>query len=188
MIEHRTMELSPNAMARAAYEDAVAQINNAPCGGSDGGRSHVEEGVVEKSDRGGGNVVAERGDSVFFSNNNANNHHDGKAMASRIEDIWRSDSGTVDAKTSQTMEIILSEIDSLVGLGLSAFSTLDETTRTLHQTKEVAENRAREAKRLMAMDEQSRSTLSVSKYHEVIPLVVEYSVTVNFNLHYQISS
>ena len=109
-------------------------------------------------------------------------------MASRIEDIWRSDSGTVDAKTSQTMEIILSEIDSLVGLGLSAFSTLDETTRTLHQTKEVAENRAREAKRLMAMDEQSRSTLSVSKYHEVIPLVVEYSVTVNFNLHYQISS
>lgn len=160
------MELSPNAMARAAYEDAVAQIKIGPSGGRDGGRSHGEESGVDKS----GHAFGESADSehhgaMFFDTtlaNNSGNSQNDKAMVTRIEDIWRSCSGTVETKISETMETILSEIDSLVGLGIDAFSQLDTTTRQLHHSKELAENRAREAKRLLAIDEQSRSTLSVS--------------------------
>ena len=166
------MELSPKSMAQAAYEDAVAKMSNDAYGDNEGGGGGGHG-------RGGGNVVnvekSNRGESgpngreeTFFlntnlTNNNAvNGQHDEKAMSSRIEDIWRSSGGTVETKITETMEIILSEVDGLVGLGLGAFSALDTTKRQLNQSKELAENRDREAKRLHSIDEQSRTTLSVS--------------------------
>jgi hypothetical protein len=158
---------SPNAMARAAYEDAVAQIKNGPYGG-EGNHGHCGGGSVEMVDRGVESVDSkrERDDTMLFNavrkNSVAQIQHDDKAVTSRIEDIWRSSSGTVDTKISQTMETILTEIDSLVAAGLGAFYDLDATTRQLSQSKELAENRAREAKRLASIDEQSRTTLSVS--------------------------
>ena len=160
------MELSPKSMAQAAYEDAVAKMS----GPYEGDHGHGGGGNVEKINRGGESAESakQREETLLFNisfleNNAANIQHDEKAMSSRIEDIWRSSSsGTVDTKITQTMETILTEIDGLVGLGLGAFSALDTTRRQLGQSKELAENRDREAKRLHAIDEQSRSTLSVS--------------------------
>jgi len=159
------MELSPKSMAQAAYEDAVAKMS----GPYEGDHGHGGGGNVEKINRGGESAesVKQREETLLFNTSQTNNvvnmQHDEKAMSSRIEDIWRSSSGnTVDTKITQTMETILTEIDGLVGLGLGAFSALDTTRRQLGQSKELAENRDREAKRLHAIDEQSRSTLSVS--------------------------
>jgi len=157
---------SPNAMARAAYENAVAQIKNGPYGGEgNNGHSHGGGGIVDMVGRGGGgeSKTRERDDAILFhARKKSVAHIDDKAVSSRIEDIWHSSSGTVDAKISQTMEIMLTEIDSLVAAGLGAFYDLDTATRQLIQSKELEENRAREAKRLHSIDEQSRTTLSVS--------------------------
>jgi hypothetical protein len=156
---------SPNAMARAAYENAVAQIKNGPYGGEgNNGHSHGGGGIVDMVGRGGGGESkAQRDDAILFhARKKSVAHIDDKAVSSRIEDIWHSSSGTVDAKIFQTMEIMLTEIDSLVAAGLGAFYDLDAAMRQLSQSKELAENRAREAKRLHSIDEQSRTTLSVS--------------------------
>ncbi len=157
------MELSPKSMAQAAFEDAVANMSNGSFGGGEG--NHGGGGTGKEIDR--SESAESREDTLLFStslttNNNVSVEHDEKAMCSRIEDIWRSSSGAVETKITQTMETILAEIDGLVGLGLAAFSTLDTTKRQLAQSKELAENRDREAKRLHSIDEQSRSTLSVS--------------------------
>ena len=166
--QNTIMELSPKSMAQAAYEDAVANMSNGQYGGSEGDHGHGGGGNVEKINRGGESAesVKQREETLLFNTSQTNNvvnmQHDEKAMSSHIEDIWRSSSGSVDKKITQTMETILTEIDGLVGLGLGAFSALDTTRRQLGQSKELAENRDREAKRLHAIDEQSRSTLSVS--------------------------
>lgn len=174
------MELSPKSMAQAAYEDAVAKMSNDAYGDNNegGGGGHGRGGGnvvnVEKSNRGESAVSVNNGrvetfflNNTLTNNNNVNGQHDDKAMSSRIEDIWRSNGGTVETKITETMEIILSEVDGLVGLGLGAFSALDTTKRQLNQSKELAENRDREAKRLHSIDEQSRTTLSVSGHVEL---------------------
>lgn len=162
-----TMELSPKSMAQAAYEDAVAKMSNDLYSDNEGGGGHHGRGGnVEKSDRGESaesvNVREETFLNTALTRNSVNVQHDEKAMSSRIEDIWRSSGGTVETKITETMETILAEIDGLVGLGLGAFSALDTTKRQLNQSRELAENRDREAKRLHSIDEQSRTTLSVS--------------------------
>ncbi|KAL7497851.1 hypothetical protein ACHAWT_009094 [Skeletonema menzelii] len=159
------MELSPKSMAQAAYEDAVAKMSNDLYSDNEGGGGHHGRGGnVEKSDRGESaesvNVREETFLNTALTRNSVNVQHDEKAMSSRIEDIWRSSGGTVETKITETMETILAEIDGLVGLGLGAFSALDTTKRQLNQSKELAENRDREAKRLHSIDEQSRTTLS----------------------------
>lgn len=148
-------------MARAAYEDAVAQMSGPYGGEADHARGGNVAGTIERADSG----KTRECDAMLFNarkDNVVNIQHDEKAMNSRIEDIWRSSGGTVDTKMSQTMDTLLPEIDSLVAAGLGAFSSLDTTNRQLNQSKELAENRAREAKRLHSIDEQSRATLSVS--------------------------
>jgi len=148
-------------MAQAAFEDAVANMSNGPFGGGEGNHGHGGGGTEKDIDR--SESAESREDTLLFdtvlTNNNVGVEHDEKAMCSRIEDIWRSSSGAVETKT-QTMETILAEIDGLIGLGLGAFAALDSTKRALNQSKELVENRDREAKRLHSIDEQSRSTLS----------------------------
>ena len=143
---------SPNAMARAAYEDALAQIKNGAYGGEDDRVSHGDN--VEVRDRGG--------DCRDVANNAVEFQLDEKVLGSRIGEIWCSSDGTVETKVSATMEMILTEIDSLMSFGLGAFYDLDATTRQLNQSKELLETRSREAKRLHFQDEQSRASLSVS--------------------------
>lgn len=161
-----TMELSPHSMAQAAFEDAVANMSNGPFGGGEGNHGHGGGGTGKDIDR--SESAESREDTLLFdtvlTNNNVGVEHDEKAMCSRIEDIWRSSkmSCLTITKITQTMETILAEIDGLIGLGLGAFAALDSTKRALNQSKELAENRDREAKRLHSIDEQSRSTLSVS--------------------------
>lgn len=162
-----TMDLSPTTMAHKAFEDAVANLSNGQFGGGQGNHGH---GGGTGKEIGRSESAESREDTLLFNtnltNNNAGAEYDEKAMCSRIEEIWRSGSGTVETKITQTMETILAEIDGLVGLGLGAFAALDSTKRALNQSKELAENRDREAKRLHSIDEQSRSTLSVSDTFE----------------------
>lgn len=162
---NNTMDLSPKSLAHKAYEDAVANMTNGSFSSGEGNHGHGGGGGTGK-DGNHSESTESREDTLLFNtaltNNNAGVEHDEKAMCSRIEDIWRSSSGAVETKITQTMETILGEIDGLVGLGLGAFAQLDSTKRALNQSKELAENRDREAKRLHSIDEQSRSTLSVS--------------------------
>ena len=102
------------------------------------------------------------------------NGHGEKVLGSRIEDIWSSDNGTtVDMKIAATMKTIFKEIDSLVNSGVRAYNELESTTRQLNQSKELAETRSREVKRLHDQDEQSRSTLAVRNVHFVIAFFPE---------------
>jgi hypothetical protein len=163
-------------MARAAYEDAVAQMNSGPSCGGDGGDNHGHGGnnnEMTDRDKNNGNEAERSNDSVLFGVTNKHNYvdngHGEKVLVSRIEDIWSSDNGTtVDTKISATMETIFKEIDGLVNSGLRAYNELESTTRQLNQSKELAETRSREVKRLHDQDEQSRSTLAVRNVHCVI--------------------
>jgi hypothetical protein len=169
--------LSPHSMARAAYEDAVALMNSGPsCGGGGGGDGQGHRGSnneMTDRDKNNGNEAERSNDSVLFGVTNKHNYvdngHGEKVLVSRIEDIWSSDNGTtVDTKISATMETIFKEIDGLVNSGLRAYNELESTTRQLNQSKELAETRSREVKRLHDQDEQSRSTLAVRNVHCVI--------------------
>ena len=141
------MNLSPHSMARAAFEDAVAQMNSGSSyGGGGSGDNHGHGGnnnemTDRDSDKNNGNQAERSNDSVLFGTNKHNyvdNGHGEKVLGSRIEDIWSSDNGTpVDTKISATMETIFKEIDSLVNSGLRAYNELETTTRQLNQSKEI---------------------------------------------------
>ena len=169
--------LSPKSLARAAYEDAVAQMNSGTSyGGGGDGDNHGHGGnnyEMTERDKNHDNEAERSNASVLFSvtnkHNDVENGHGEKVLGSRIEDIWSSDNGTtVDIKISATMETIFREIDGLVNSGLRAYNELESTTRQLNQSKELAETRSREVKRLHDQDEQSRSTLAVRNVHFVI--------------------
>ena len=169
--------LSPKSLARAAYEDAVAQMNSGTSyGGGGDGDNHGHGGnnyEMTERDKNQDNEAERSNASVLFGVTNKHNYvengHGEKVLGSRIEDIWSSDNGTtVDIKISATMETIFREIDGLVNSGLRAYNELESTTRQLNQSKELAETRSREVKRLHDQDEQSRSTLAVRNVHFVI--------------------
>lgn len=85
-------------------------------------------------------------------------------VSANIDEMWKS-GGNKDREvtlTAETMRLLVGEIDSILNAGLGAFQDLDATTRQLAQSRELAENRSREAHRLQSADEESRDTLSVS--------------------------
>ena len=86
-------------------------------------------------------------------------------VSTRIDEIWKSGGNRdfdVEVNLTQTMRLLVGEIDSILNAGLGAFQDLDATTRQLAQSRELAETRSREAQRLQSADEESRDTLSVS--------------------------
>ena len=141
------------------------------------------------SDKNNGNQAERSNDSVLFGTNKHNyvdNGHGEEVLGSRIEDIWSSDNGTpVGTKILATMETIFKEIDGLVNSGLRAYNELESTTRQLNQSKESAETRSREVKRLHDQDEQSRSTLAVRNLHFVIAFFPE-EIMLTFPLLYHL--
>ena len=170
---------SPHSMARA-FQDAVAQMNSGPSyGGGGDGDNHGHGGNNnEMICKNNGNQAERSNDTILFGATNQHNYVDNghveKVLGSRIEDIWSSDNGTtVDIKIRATMETVFKEIDSLVNSGLRAYNELESTARQLNQSKELAETRSREVKRLHDQDEQSRSTLAVRNVHFVIAFFPE---------------
>ena len=129
------MNVSPKSMARAAYEDAVAQMKSGPSyGGGGDGDNHGHGGNNNENN---GNEAERSNDTILFGVTNKHNYvdngHGEKVLGSRIEDIWSSDNGTtVDIKIRATMETIFKEIDSLVNSGLRAYNELESTTRQLN--------------------------------------------------------
>mmetsp|Transcript_19579 Transcript_19579/g.45947 ORF Transcript_19579/g.45947 Transcript_19579/m.45947 type:complete len:277 (-) Transcript_19579:1702-2532(-) len=135
------VELSPNTMATRAFDDAVAVL-----------QSNAErEGPPSQEDGG------DSGDKIIDSDNKVD------AIA-RIQQLWKTsanaDADARSAAVTETLALISGEVDSLVQSGLGAFYDLDSASRQLAQTREIAEARGREAQRLHASEEQSRSSLS----------------------------
>jgi hypothetical protein len=98
-------------------------------------------------------------------------------VSTRIDEIWKSGGNRdfdVEVKLTQTMRLLVGEIDSILNAGLGAFQDLDATTRQLAQSRELAETRSREAQRLQSADEESRDTLSVSEIIIKICFVIVY--------------
>ena len=165
---------SPNAMAKAAYTAAVAQMEK-----QDKNRRNPEEVESDRENdslarRGDDGVSISRpakflkvhGDGTFSDTNQNNDAGRENDVGARIEEIWKSGTNKTEAKFSETLRLLVGELDSIVQCGLGAFYDLDTTSRQLTQSKELAETRSREAQRLHAIDEQSRASLSVSsKYH-----------------------
>lgn len=161
-------DLSPKSMAEAAYNAAVSQIavrhdknngnrendsvsvSNAPNDNSSKSKGGVRPKIREI---GGGNSnvseIRKSGDEVD--------------LGTCIKDIWKSSDFNVEEKLTDTMSLLVGELDSLLQCGLGAFNDLDATTRKLTQAKELADTRSREAQRLQLIDEQSRTSLSVSE-------------------------
>lgn len=81
---------------------------------------------------------------------------------SDIQSIWEKSSNTdMDSNLTNTLSLLLSEIDSMVQAGLGAFHELDVANRQLVQSKELIETKSREATRIGAVEDQSRASLSV---------------------------
>eukprot|EP00579_Thalassiosira_antarctica_P011139 CAMPEP_0201917494 /NCGR_PEP_ID=MMETSP0903-20130614/6878_1 /ASSEMBLY_ACC=CAM_ASM_000552 /TAXON_ID=420261 /ORGANISM="Thalassiosira antarctica, Strain CCMP982" /LENGTH=298 /DNA_ID=CAMNT_0048453571 /DNA_START=31 /DNA_END=927 /DNA_ORIENTATION=+ len=155
-------------MAKAAYTAAVAQMEK-----QDKNKRNPEEVESDRENdslaRGGSDGVAisrpakflkVHGDGTFSDtsqNNDAGREND---VGARIEEIWKSGTNKTEDKFSETLRLLVGELDSIVQCGLGAFYDLDTTSRQLIQSKELAETRSREAQRLHAIDEQSRASLS----------------------------
>lgn len=82
-------------------------------------------------------------------------------LGTQIKELWISSDINIETKLSETVDLLIREVDSLLQYGLGAFNDLDVTTRQLNQATELAETRSREAQRLQLIDEQSRTSLSV---------------------------
>ncbi|KAL7545243.1 hypothetical protein ACHAWF_008594 [Thalassiosira exigua] len=177
---------SPNALAEAAYSAAVAQMEGRQRKKArdreEGGGGGEEEGGIELR-RGGGvggggdergesrvdppEVDLARGDVGAAGTTPSEPVEDAVA---RVEEIWKGGGGNdnddddgeggVEAKISATLRLVLAELDGLTKCGLGAFHDLDATSRQLVRSRELAEARSREAKRLQDVDEQSRASLS----------------------------
>lgn len=84
-------------------------------------------------------------------------------VSAHIGEMWkRGGNKNFEVTLTETMRVLVGEIDSILNAGLGAFQDLDATTRQLAQSRELAETRSREAQRLQSADEESRDTLSVS--------------------------
>lgn len=138
---------SPNAMAEAAYTAAIAEMEDKSRRNRDG----VELESGRDSTDGCSNGASGDGDQ--------NNDNENEDVGTRIKEMWKSD-GNAEENMKETLRLLTKEVDSLIQCGLGAFYDHDATSRLLDLSKEVAETRSREAKRLQAIDEQSRQSLS----------------------------
>ena len=156
-------DLSPKSMAEAAYTAAVAQIavRHDKTNRNRADDDTMDRGIDDSSERGIGTNTMKGGGANNVSNSRkAGNDID---LGTSIKKIWKSSDIAVDEKLSETVGLLVGELDSLLEFGLGAFNDLDMTTRQLTQAKELAETRSREAQRLQLIDEQSRTSLSVSE-------------------------
>jgi hypothetical protein len=154
-------DLSPKSMAEAAYTAAVAQI---AVRYDQKNRNREEENEV--SNRGIDDDSPDRGHAIANIMNDgggSNKVLDDTDLGTYFKDIWKSSDFNIEEKLSETMRLLIGELDSLLQNGLGAFNELDMTTRHLTQAKEHAAMKSREAQRLQLIDEQSRSSLSVSE-------------------------
>lgn len=175
-------DLSPKSMAEAAYTAAVSQI----------AVRHDEN----NRNRENGNVSNDPNDEIEIEIDNSFQHKRGVRptimeirsennnnseirkyggevdLGTCIKDIWKSSDFNAEEKLIETMSLLVGELDSLLQCGLGAFNDLDATTRKLTQAKELADTRSREAQRLQLIDEQSRTSLSVS---ELFPAYFRYA-------------
>ncbi|KAL3764284.1 hypothetical protein ACHAWU_004096 [Discostella pseudostelligera] len=144
-------DLSPKSMAEAAYTAAVAQIavRHDKTNRNRADDDTMDRGIDICEDEGGANNVS--------NSRKAGNDID---LGTSIKKIWKSSDIAVDEKLSETVGLLVGELDSLLEFGLGAFNDLDVTMRQLTQAKELAETRSREAQRLQLIDEQSRTSLS----------------------------
>jgi hypothetical protein len=157
-------DLSPKSMAEAAYTAAVAQIavRQDKTNRNRADDDTMDRGIDDSSMRGiGTNIIKDGCANNFSSSRKDGNDID---LGTSIKKIWKSSDIAVDEKLSETVGLLVGELDSLLEFGLGAFNDLDMTTRQLTQAKELAETRSREAQRLQLIDEQSRTSLSVREF------------------------
>jgi hypothetical protein len=94
-------------------------------------------------------------------------------VSAHIGEMWKSGGNKdCDVTLTETMRLLVGEIDSILNAGLGAFQDLDATTRQLAQSRELVETRSREAQRLQSADEESRDTLSVSEITKIYILIL----------------
>eukprot|EP00970_Alexandrium_tamarense_P002042 scaffold276_cov200-Alexandrium_tamarense.AAC.5 len=182
-------DLSPAALANAAYTNAIAiaiaqrerQDNDKhPRVSIDGPENNniyhpPVDGTV------GGDDVTPRPTKLFKSASSANNFSSTNrqctelddASSTRIADLWtinNNDNSSnainnflddIDAKLETTLNILHGAVDAHTQTGIKEYHEHDVTNRQLVQAREMADVRGREVNRLHAIDEQSRASLSV---------------------------
>ena len=138
------MDQSPTTMAAAAMAAAVANRDRQL-------KQNSNDVVIENKEN----------DSVVISSSDPTKlfNEEEPPTINSIEQIW--DGGNAESNLSQTLSLLLSEIDSMVQSGLGAFHELDVANRQLIQSKELVETKSREATRMNAVEDQSRNSLSV---------------------------
>jgi hypothetical protein len=150
-------ELSPNSMAHAAYTAAVAKMERQD-------KNHRDivalSCAIDSSDEGNN---ANHTGALFSESSKDDDVKRQSDVSARINEIWKSGKGDDEANLTETLRLLVGELDSLMQCGLGAFYNLDTTTRQLAHSREFAETRCREAQRLQSVDEQSRASLSASK-------------------------
>ncbi len=153
-------DLSPKSMAEAAYTAAVAQI----AARHDQKNRNLEE-ETDVSNRGIDDDASDRGHitNIMKDGCGSNDVFGDTDLCTCFKGIWKSSDYNIEEKLSETLRLLVGELDSLLEYGLGAFNELDTTTRYLTQAKEHAAVKSREAKRLQLIDEQSRTSLSVNE-------------------------
>lgn len=180
--------LSPNAMAEAACAAAIAIQsqqqsihNNKKINGRYNENTNIEtkksskkiSSQLDNHPNKRQRVCSSFGDTVDDSQNGL------QEMVQQIQSFWDFDtlnerySKTEDEfieekliKTAlrKTSDILDSMLNSIVKAGLDAFHGYETQKRELKHIKELADSREKEIKRLQTLDDESRSSISVSYF------------------------
>ena len=129
-----TEEASPNAMAQAFLEEAIAERDRLSS-------QSTEIFCVEESSK----------------RPRLEQDHDAKG---RLKQVW--EGSEREEALDATMTLVHSQIESLIRSGLEAYHGWESANRDLSQAKEEGEAKDRELRRLRASEEQSRATITVS--------------------------
>ena len=142
------MDQSPKTMAAAAMAAAVAERQS---------KHSADSSIVVKNN----DNDDDDKDKAILSRKLFTNTTQDEINGTSIETIWAGPNP--ETNLSETLRLLLSEIDSMVQSGLGAFHELDAANRQLVQSKELVETKSREALRMGAVEDQSRASLSVCR-------------------------
>lgn len=170
--------LSPNAMAQAVLDSAIAERTAAA--------SQTSETAAETL---GGMTVAAQESNNKRPRPVADNDRDGKDVKEQLKQVW--EGSDKDAAMHDTMTLVHGQIEHLIRAGLEAYHGMESANRDLSQAKEECEAKDRELRRLRASEEQSRATITVSSrkcvvfgqalfgYHGVLTSILFYTTMYN---------
>lgn len=138
------MDQSPKTMAAAAMAAAVAERQS---------KTNADSSIAVNNDN------DDDDDNAALSQKLFTDTPQDDFNGTSIENIWAGPNP--ETNLSETLRLLLSEIDAMVKSGLGAFHELDAANRQLTQSKELVETKSREALRMGAVEDQSRASLSV---------------------------